>query len=118
MLASLAKIWGVFTLAEKRKAAWMLVLVVLMAMAETLGVLSIMPFLSVLGRPAVIHEHPVLQAAFSRMGFHDERDLILALGLASIVTVVAASAFKTVTLHVLNRFVHLERHSISARLLS
>src|SRR5690606_16551416 len=32
--------------------------------------------------------------------------------------IVGAAAFKTITLHLINRFVHLLRHSISARLLS
>ena len=96
----------------------MLVLVILMAMAETLSVVSIMPFLSVLGRPAIIHDNPLLQSVYQHFDFHDTRGFILALGLASITIVIGSSIFKTVTLHLLNRFVHLERHSISARLLS
>jgi ABC-type multidrug transport system fused ATPase/permease subunit len=40
------------------------------------------------------------------------------LGLASIALVVLSSAFKTITLHTLNRFVHFQRHSLSSRLLS
>ena len=118
MTRDLKKIWSIFTPAERRKAVWMLVLVVLMAMAETLGVLSLMPFLSVLGRPAVIQENPLLQAIYDHFRFHSSRDFIVALGLVSIAIVIAASAFKTVALHLLNRFVHLERHSISSRLLS
>ncbi len=118
MINDLKKIWAIFTPPERRQSIWMLVLVVLMAMAETLGVLSIMPFLSVLARPAVIHENAFLGAAYERFNFHEARDFILALGLASIVLVLASSAFKTVTQHVLNRFVHLLRHAISSRLLS
>lgn len=93
-------------------------LVVLMAMAETIGVLSIMPFLSVLGRPAVIQENPLLKTVYDHFGFPDARSFILALGVASITLVLASSAFKTVTQHTLNRFVHLLRHAISSRLLS
>jgi len=118
MITDLKKIWAVFTPSEQRKAVGMLVLVVLMAMAETLGVVSIMPFLSVLGRPAIIQDNPLLHTAYMRFGFHDARGFILALGLASIALVIGSSMFKTVTLHLLNRFVHLERHSISSRLLS
>src|SRR5574337_95882 len=118
MITDLKRIWAIFTPSERRQSLWMLVLVVLMALAETLGVLSIMPFLSVLGRPAVIHENALLSAAYERFNFHAARDFILALGLASIVLVLASSAFKTVTQHVLNRFVHLLRHAISSRLLS
>lgn len=118
MITDLKKIWAILTPAEKRKGVWMMALVVLMAGAETLGVLSIMPFLSVLGRPAVIHENAFLSAAYERLNFHQTRNFILALGLASIILVLASSVFKTLTQHVLNRFVHLLRHSISSRLLS
>lgn len=93
-------------------------LVVLMAMAETASVLSIMPFLSVLGRPAIIQETPVLTNAYHRLGLTDTRQFIFFLGFASIALVISSSLFKTITLHILNRFVHMERHSISTRLLS
>ncbi len=118
MTADLKKIWEVLTPAERRRAAWMLLLVTLMAVAETAGVLSIMPFLSVLGRPGVIQDNPALHAVYAWSGLQDTRSFIVALGVASIVLVLCASAFKTVTLHLVNRFVHLERHSLSARLLS
>lgn len=118
MLRDLAKIRDILTPAERRKGVWMLLLVVLMAAAETLGVLSIMPFLSVLGRPAVIHENPWLQRAFSAAGFAGSRQFIVALGIASICVVIASSAFKVATQHSINRFVHMLRHSISSRLLS
>jgi ABC-type multidrug transport system fused ATPase/permease subunit len=118
MTADLKKIWEVLTPAERRRAAWILLLVTLMAVAETAGVLSIMPFLSVLGRPGVIQDNPALHAVYAWSGLQDTRSFIVALGVASIVLVLCASAFKTVTLHLVNRFVHLERHSLSARLLS
>lgn len=118
MFKVLGKIWAIFTPAERRKAAWMLVLVVLMAMAETVSVLSIMPFLSVLGRPAIIQETPALLAVYHRLGMANTRQFIFFLGFASIALVIASSLFKTITLHVLNRFVHMERHSIGKRLLS
>jgi len=118
MIGDIRKTWAILTAPEKRKASGMLVLIALMAAAEMLGVLSVMPFLSTLGRPQVIHENPVLEAVYTRFSFGSDRDFLMALGLASIATVVGASAFKTVTLHLVNRFVHLLRHSISARLLS
>lgn len=118
MFNTLEKIWNIFTPIEKSKAIRMLVLVVLMAMAETASVLSIMPFLSVLGRPAIIQETPVLMTAYRRLGVTDARQFIVILGFASIALVIASSLFKTITLHILNRFVHMERHSVSTRLLS
>ena len=118
MLNVVKKIWNIFTPAERRKAVRMLVLVVLMAMAETASVLSIMPFLSVLGRPSIIKENNLLLSVYRQLGMADTREFIFLLGFASIALVVGSSVFKTITLHVLNRFVHLERHSLSTRLLS
>ena len=118
MQDTLKKVWALFTPAEQRKALGMLALALLMALAETLGVVSIMPFLSVLARPGVVQENPWLQATYTGLGFADTRAFITALGVASIVLVLASSAFKTVTQHLLNRFVHLLRHSISSRLMA
>jgi ABC-type multidrug transport system fused ATPase/permease subunit len=115
---SVSKIWSVFTPAERRRAVGMLALLILMAMAETVGVISIMPFLSVLGRPAVVEKNALLRAIHQYFGFAGTRDFTVALGLFSIALVVASSAFKTVAQHLLNRFVHLERHSLSTRLLA
>lgn len=118
MTRDLQRIWSILAPAERSKALVMLGLVMLMALTETLGVVSIMPFLSVLGRPEVIHENPLLRATYEQWAFHDDRAFTVALGVASIVVVILSSMFKTVTLHALNRFVHFERHSISSRLLS
>jgi len=115
---NLAKIWALFTPTEKRKAVWMLVLALCMAVAETAGVISIMPFLSVLARPSIMQENPWLHAIYTRLEFADTSRFITALGLASIALVIASSAFKTLTQHLLNRFVHLLRHSISSRLMA
>lgn len=118
MLADFRKVLAILTAAERRNAGWMLALMVVMASAETLGVVSVMPFMSVLGRPDVIHENVLLQTAYTRLGFNSSRDFMVALGVASIATVLASSLFKAVALHLVNRFVNRLRHSISSRLLS
>lgn len=115
---TLQKVWTLFTPTEQRKAVWMLLLALCMAVAETAGVISIMPFLSVLARPDIIQENPWLHALYTRLGFTEQPRFITALGLISSGLVITASAFKTVTQHLLNRFVHLLRHSISSRLMA
>ena len=117
MRDSLRKIWTLFTPPEQRRTVIMLALIVLMALAETAGVISIMPFLSVLGRPEIVHENPWLQKLYELAGTQDTRAFIALLGLVSIAIVVLSSAFKTITLHLVNRFVYMLRHSLSSRLL-
>lgn len=118
MIATIHKVWTLFTTSERRRAIFMLALIVLMAFAETAGVLSIIPFLSVLGRPEVISNTPWLRSALEVSGAPDARVFTVVLGLASIVIVIGASLFKTLTQHAINRFIHFLRHSISTRLLA
>lgn len=118
MRSSLEKIWSILTPKERRKSLVMIILVVLMALAETVGVVSIMPFLSVLARPEIIQETAGLRWLYNEFSFTSSQDFIATLGLASVVLVIGSSVFKTITLHLLNRFTFLLRHSISSRLLS
>lgn len=118
MRHTLDQVWSLFTSAEKRKAIWMLLLALCMAVVETAGVISIMPFLSVLARPDIVQENPWLHALYKWSGFTEQTRFITAMGLASIALVISASLFKTATQHLLNRFIHLLRHSISSRLMA
>lgn len=118
MKSDLKKIWTILTPKERRRSLVMIILVILMAIAETIGVISIMPFLSVLARPDIIQENAGLFWLYEKFSFTESREFITALGWASIALVVGSSAFKTITLHLLNRFTFLLRHSISTRLLS
>ncbi len=92
-------------------------LVILMALLETAGVLSIVPFLTVISRLDAIIEKPWLHAAYQVMGFQDPVSFAFALGILTIAFVSISSAIKVFVQHALNRFVHLQRHSISSRLL-
>ncbi|WP_051237194.1 ABC transporter ATP-binding protein [Ottowia thiooxydans] len=118
MRETLKKVWALFAPAEQRKAIWMLLLVILMAMAETAGVLSIVPFLSVLARPAIVHENRWLSSLYEALGFAHEPSFIVALGLTTMAVVIASSTFKALTFHVVGRFVHMQRQSLGVRLLS
>ena len=118
MKSDLRKLWAVLTPGERRQTRLMILLMILMALAETVGVVSIMPFLSVLARPDIVQEHSALSWLYGRFEFESSQQFITALGLASIVLVMGSSAFKTIALHLLNRFTFLLRHSLSVRLLS
>lgn len=118
MRVTLQKVWGLFTPSEQRKALTMLFLIILMAGLETVGVLSIAPFLSVLARPGIVQENKWLHLAYDEFGFDDFSSFTTMLGLFTMLIVVLASVFKTLTFHLVGRFVHMQRQSLSSRLLS
>lgn len=107
-----------FTPEERKTAVRVVALISVMALLQTAGVLSIAPFLVVLAHPGVIEENPWVNAIYRGLQFSDPAALIYALGLLTMVMVVASSIFKALTLHVVNRFVQMQRKSLGVRLLS
>lgn len=118
MLVTCKKIWELLTPAEQRKAVWILLLISAMALLQTAGVLSIAPFLAVLARPSIIEENAWLSSVYAKYGFSDSVAFIFALGLITMGAVVASSVFKAITLHVVSRFIQMQRQSLGTRLLS
>ena len=118
MLSILKKIWRIFTPKEQKQTLAMLIMACLMALVETIGVVSIMPFLSVLGRPEIANENAILLGVKNALNLQNNNKFLLALGLFSIAAVVSSAIFKTITLHKINRYTHMLRHSLSSRLLS
>lgn len=112
------KIWLLFTPAEQHRAVGVLVLVIFMALAETVSVLSIAPFLSVLVRPSIVQESYWLNTVYQALEFSDASVFIMSLGIVTMIIVIISAAFKTLTFHLLSRFVYFQRHSLSVRLLS
>ena len=73
MKSDLRKLWAVLTPGERRQTWLMILLMILMALAETVGVVSIMPFLSVLARPDIVQEHSALSWLYGRFEFESSQ---------------------------------------------
>lgn len=117
MNRSICQLWQIFTPKARRRFLAVLVLVLIMTAIESAGVMSIMPFLAVLGNPDVVTQQPQLVALYEWAGFETSVQFMVALCSASALVVVVSSFFNSVTIHSLNLFAHLQRHEISTRLL-
>lgn len=102
---------------EKRRGGLVLGMVIIMAVLETAGVASVMPFLSVLGNPEVVETNPALNAVYEGLGFTSVDAFILALGAAAFGLILFSDFFRSLTHYAMNRFVEMRRHSIGKRLL-
>ncbi|WP_018864895.1 ABC transporter ATP-binding protein [Thioalkalivibrio sp. ARh3] len=105
------------TPAEKRRGALVLGMVMVMAVLETAGVASIMPFLSVLGNPDLVNTNPVLNYLYTGLGFASVDQFIFALGAAAFALILFSAVFRTLTHYAMNRFIEMRRHSLGKRLL-
>ena len=117
MLNTFKQLWDILTPQARRRFVAVLLLVLAMTAIETAGVVSIMPFLAVLGNPDLVTEQPQLAAVYQWLGFDTPIQFIVVLGVVSAAVVAVASLFKSITTYTLYRFAHLQRHDISTRLL-
>lgn len=111
------KTLSLLTPGEKRRGALVLVLVVVMALLETAGVASVLPFLAVLGNPEVVETNPVLARLYAILGFQDVQTFLLVLGIAAFSLVLFAAGFRVLTTYAMNRFIQMRRHTLGERLL-
>ena len=85
------KILLLMTRDERRRGAFVLVLVTFMAMLETLGIASLMPFLAVLSEPSLINSNIILSAVYQFLLTFlivNEDQFLLVLGLFSFLIII------------------------------
>lgn len=118
MRITIRKILDLLTPRERKTGLLVLGMVLLMALIETAGVASVMPFLAVLGNPRVIETNEHLAALNQSLGFTSPQAFLMALGIASFSIVVFGALVKLATLYALHRWANMRRHSVSHRLLA
>jgi ABC-type multidrug transport system fused ATPase/permease subunit len=119
-METLKKSLALLTPHERKRGLLVLVLVMGMALLETAGVASVMPFLAVLGNPEMLNTNPVLSGlyAFAQpLGIRTPDDFLIALGLGAFVLIIVSAAYRTLTHYAMNRYIEMRRHSIGSRLL-
>lgn len=118
MLNIACRLWKILTTLEKKKIIIVLLLTIVMAFLETLGVLSVMPFLAVLSSPNIIENDTRVHYFYEILGSTSYTNFIIKLGLVSIASIFVSSLFKIIHSYGISRFVSLQRHYLSTRLLS
>lgn len=114
----LPKILSLLTRRERLKATVLLGLMVVNAFAQTLGVASVMPFLSVLADPAVIETNRWLKSVYDGLGFKDIQSFLFFLGGAAFILIIAGNAIQAVTQWATVRFAHMRQYALSRRLMA
>ena len=115
MLDTYRKALALLSRKEKRRGGLVLGMVIVMAVLETAGVASVMPFLSVLGNPEVVQTNPVLNTVYEGLGFTSVDAFILALGAAAFGLILFSAFFRSLTHYAMNRFIEMRRRGIGKR---
>ncbi len=107
----------VLTPDEKRQLALLAPAVVVMAILETIGIASIVPFLGLLSNPNAIAESELLSWAYAFGAFSSRESFFFAVGLGVLLILTTGNAFSALTTWGLLRFSWMRNHSLSLRLL-
>ena len=110
-----------FILAPKlqKKARLLIVMILIMALLDMIGVASILPFISVLTDPSLVDTNKVLITMFQvsqKLGVDDKQQFLFALGILFFLTIVFSISFKAITNYFQIRFGAMCEHLIAKRL--
>lgn len=116
-MPTLKKILYLLSKRERHRGYLLLSMILVMALLDTLGVASIIPFLSVLGNPEIVETNRWLSLAYSRLGFTEPREFLFFLGVVVFAVLVSSISFRALTQWAMLRFTYMRMHSLSCRLL-
>lgn len=119
-MKTVQKLLKLLTLKEKWKFFRVLLLVLGMALLDTAGVASMMPFLAVVGDPDIIQRNLILSSIFNKstvLGVTTKNQFLVFLGSVSFLLLLISAVYRVITEYKMNSFVEQLRHSISSRLL-
>lgn len=110
------KLFGLLNLAERRQALRLLLMIVLMALLDAIGVASIMPFMAVLTNPSLVESNILLAGLYRILGGPSIKDFLLILGMLVFILLLCSLGFKAVSTYFQLRFTLMREYSLSKRL--
>ena len=117
MLTTVKKLYALLDRKGRQRAYVMLLLILILAFVEMVGVVSIMPFVMVLSNPEVVETNRYLSAAYTTLGFESTDRFLFFLGLMMIVALVSAIVFKALVQYLTVRFMHMRTYALSCYLI-
>ncbi|MEJ2610389.1 MAG: ABC transporter ATP-binding protein, partial [Candidatus Thiodiazotropha sp.] len=93
-------------------------LMICMAMLDTVGIASILPFISVLSNPEVIETNQLLKLAYDGLGFTEIKDFQYALGIGTFTLLVSSVVLRSFTLWAQLRFTNIGIHKTASRMVA
>ena len=119
-MITLKKFLSLLTSRERNRVGLLLIMMLIVAFFEMLGVASILPFMSVLTNPDLIETNEILNFMFKtskEYGIENSQQFLFVLGIIVFVLLVISLLFKAITAYTQVRFVQMINYSISKRLI-
>ena len=114
------KFFTLLTPQEIRRGILLFMMILIMALLDTIGVASVLPFMAVLADPEIIQTNIFLNNIFitsKAFGVESELQFIFFLGIFLFLVLVTSLIFKSVTIYAQLRFIQMREYTIGKRLL-
>jgi ABC-type bacteriocin/lantibiotic exporter with double-glycine peptidase domain len=102
---------------EQKRAVYLLLMMIVMAFIDALGVASIMPFMAVASNTDIIKKNEILANIYNYFNFSNENEFLFALGIFVFVIFVLSLSFKALTNYFQLRFAYDQEYLLSSKLL-
>jgi ABC-type multidrug transport system fused ATPase/permease subunit len=112
------QLWDLLRPKERRQLIGLGFCMLMMAILETAGVASILPFMQVVTNPGLIQGNSWLSALYDWLDFSSTQMFLLFLGIAVLVAISLNNAFSAFTTWIMYRFAWSQNHRLSTRLLA
>ena len=113
------KILFLFSSHERKYAALILTMILIMAFLDMVGVASIMPFIAVLTNPEIIETNIIYNKFFKILkifGIEDNQEFLFILGILVFIILVISITFKAITTYAQVKFVEMCNYNLSKKL--
>ena len=115
------KIFDLLSPQERRQVFYLLIMILLMAFLDVIGVASIMPFIGVLTNPDLIENNLFINKLFNYsnlLGVKTNEEFLFALGIIVFFLLVFSLAFKALLTYLQLRFSSMCQYGLSKRKIS
>jgi ATP-binding cassette, subfamily B, bacterial PglK len=116
-LRTLRQVLALLTERERRRLVRLLLLTVLLALVQMVGVAAILPFMSLVGDPETIHQNGWMSQVYGSLAFASPREFLFFAGVAVLGLIAFGNALGAFTNWRLLRFSWDLQHALSVRLL-
>ena len=119
-MQTIKKLLFLLTPHERKRAVLLLIMIMIMALLEMIGVASILPFIAVVSNPDIINTNLILNAVYNAsitLGVEGYQQFSFFLGIVMFLILIFSLSFAALTSYVQIRFVLMREYAIGRRLL-
>ncbi len=116
---TIKKLLFLLTPKERKNAGLLVVMILIMALLDMIGVASILPFMAVLTNPSLVDTNIILNNLFQfskTLGVENSQQFLFFLGILVFIMLITSIIFKAFTTYVQLRFVQMREYTIGKRL--